>query len=213
MELIISYELGDSLYINLTNRCSNACEFCLRTGKSEKEPEKWETSNDLIGTNKLWLKREPTVEEIIGDLKKRDIKKYKEVVFCGFGEPFVRFDECVVVAKWLKQNGAKVRVNTNGQANLIHGRDVTGEMVGLFDIVSISLNNKNAMEYNAVCHSKYGERAYDALLDFGRKCSEKGIETIFTIVDILPEQDIIKCKKIAKANGGKLRVREYIEED
>ncbi|MCK9479849.1 MAG: TatD family nuclease-associated radical SAM protein [Firmicutes bacterium] len=211
--MIISYELEDSLYINLTNRCSNACNFCLRTDKDAKEADKWETSADLAGTSKLWLEREPTVDEIINDLKKRNLKKYKEVVFCGFGEPFMRFDECVKVAKWLKTHGVKIRVNTNGQANLIHQRDVTPEMAGLFDIVSISLNNKNAKEYNEICRSKYGEKAYDALLDFGKRCSEQGIETIFTVVDILPKEDIAICEQIANSHGGKLRVRKYIKGD
>lgn len=210
IELIISYELGNSLYINLTNRCSNACDFCLRSGKNDIESDKWESSEDLSGTNELWLDHEPSVEEIIEDLKKRELKKYSEVVFCGFGEPFMRFDDCVDVAKWLKTQDVNVRVNTNGQANLIHGRDVTGEMVGLFDIVSISLNNKNAQEYNSVCHSDFGETAYEALLEFGQKCSEKGMETIFTVVDILPQKDIERCKEIANSRGGKLRIRKYI---
>lgn len=208
--MIISYELGNSLYINLTNRCSNACDFCLRGGKSNVDSEKWETSHDLSGTSELWLDYEPSVSEIIDDLKKRDLKKYGEVVFCGFGEPFMRFEECVEVAKWLKTQNVKVRVNTNGQAALIHGRDVTGEMVGLFDIVSISLNNKNAREYNDVCHSDYGEAAYDALLDFGQKCAEMGIETVFTVVDLLPKEDIERCGEIANSRGAKLRVRKYI---
>ncbi len=209
--MTISYELGNSLYINLTNRCSNACDFCLRSKAARpKQPENWVSSDDLIGTDKLWLEREPSVDEIIADLKKRDIKKYDEVVFCGFGEPFIRFDECKEVAKWLKAQGVTVRVNTNGQANLIHNRDVTAEMKGLFDIVSISLNNKNAKEYNEICKSRFGEKAYDALLEFGKKCALAGIETVFTVVDLLPEEDIRRCEQIAKANGGRLRVRKYI---
>ncbi len=207
--MTISYELGNSLYINLTNRCSNACEFCLRDGTGGSDSG-WETSADLSGTEALWLKREPSVDEIIGDLQQRDLEGYDEVVFCGFGEPFMRFDECVAVAKWLKGRVKKIRVNTNGQANLIHGRDVTGEMAGLFDVVSISLNAKNAELYEAVCHSDFGEAAYDALLDFGQKCAEKGIETVFTVVDLLPEEDIRACEKIANSRGGKLRIRKYI---
>lgn len=210
--MIISYELGNSLYINLTNRCSNACEFCLRSGTSNVESKEWETSDDLSGANELWLDHEPSVDEIINDIKKRDLNKYDEVVFCGFGEPFMRFDDCVEVAKWLKSQSkdVKVRVNTNGQANLIHQRDVTDEMVGLFDVVSISLNNKNPLEYNNICHSDFGQKAYDALLQFGQKCASKGIETVFTVVDLLPLEDIEKCKQIANAHGGKLRIRKYI---
>lgn len=212
IELMISYELGNSLYINLTNRCSNACEFCIRAGGSKNiDPDNWKTDADLRGTNELWLDYEPFVDEIIADLGKWDLSKYKEVVFCGFGEPFMRFDDCLEVAKWLKEQDIRVRVNTNGQANLIHSRDVTNEMVGLFDVVSISLNNKNATEYEQVCHSDYGESAFEALLDFGKKCSEKGIETIFSVVDILPPEDIEACRALAESHGGKLRVRNLIE--
>ncbi len=210
IELIISYELGNSLYINLTNRCSNACDFCLRTGSGAEDSGNWQTSDDLSGTQELWLEHEPSVQEIIDDLKKRDLKKYDEVVFCGFGEPFMRFDDCADVAKWLKTQDIKVRVNTNGQANLIFGYDVTDKMKGLFDVVSISLNAKNAQEYDNVCHSDYGAAAYDALLEFGKKCSEKGIETIFTVVDLMPKDDIAECEKIANSHGGKLRIRKYI---
>ncbi|OQB14704.1 MAG: 7-carboxy-7-deazaguanine synthase [Firmicutes bacterium ADurb.Bin193] len=208
--MIISYELGNSLYINLTNRCSNACDFCLRCAKPKQVKPVWVTSADLSGAEEFWLEREPSVSEIIDDLKRRDLKKYHEVVFCGFGEPFMRFDECVEVAKWLKTQGVKIRVNTNGQANLIHGRDVTGEMAGLFDTVSISLNNKNAEEYNNICHSDYGEEAYNALLEFGEKCAARGIKTVFTVVDILPPEDIQKCREIAESRGGTLRIRKYI---
>ena len=211
--MIITYELEDSLYINLTNRCSNSCEFCLRTSqKSDKvlDSKRWQTSADLSGTNELWLDTEPTVDEIIADIKKRDLTKYKEVVFCGFGEPFMRFDECKEVAKHLKAQNIKVRVNTNGQANLINNRDVTAEMVGLFDTVSISLNNKNAEEYENICHSDYGKQAYNELLNFGEKCAKLGIEVIFTVVDILPAEDIEACKILANSRGAKLRIRKYI---
>jgi len=211
--LIITYELENSLYINLTNRCSNACEFCLRTSQKSDEQldsKRWQTSADLSGTNELWLDREPTVDEIIADLEKRDLAKYKEVVFCGFGEPFMRFNDCKEVAKWLKTQSIKVRVNTNGQANLISKRDVTVEMVGLFDTVSISLNNKNAEEYENICHSDYGKVAYTALLDFGEKCAKLGIEVVFTVVDLLPAEDIEACKLIANSRGAQLRIRKYI---
>lgn len=214
IELIISYNLGNSLYINLTNRCTNSCDFCLRASKDQPEikSNKWETSDDLSGTNELWLDHEPTLEEIIEDLAKRDLKSYDEIVFCGFGEPFMRFYDCLEVAKWLRtQNVKAIRVNTNGQANLIFETDVTPLMVGLFDVVSISLNNKNAREYNDQCHSCFGEKAFDALLDFGEKCAKLGIKTVFSVVDLLPKEDIDECRNIAKSRGCELRVREYIE--
>ena len=197
--MIITYPIGDSLYLNVTNFCSNACSFCLR-----------EAGGSSDGIPELWLEREPTVEEIISDLEGRNLGDYNEVVFCGYGEPLSRFDDCREVAKWLKSHGAKTRVNTNGQASLITGRDVTAEMHGLFDVVSISLNNKNASEYQANCRSEYGVKAYDALLEFGEKCAKSGIETLFTVLDLLPAEDIAVCEKIANERGCKLRVRKYI---
>lgn len=212
--MIISYNLGSSLYINLTNRCQNSCDFCLRASKGQAEVDSsmWKTSDDLSGTRELWLDHEPTVDEIINDLKTRNLKEYNEIVFCGFGEPFIRFYDCVEVAKWLREQKVKsIRVNTNGQANLTFDKDITPEMAGLFDVVSISLNNKNAKEYQQQCHSEFGEKAFDALLEFGEKCSKLGIKTVFSVVDLLPQEDIEMCRKLAEDRGCTLRVREYIE--
>jgi len=212
--LVISYELSDSLYINLTNRCSNRCTFCLRTHKGEaKDMTDWVTSEDISGSGMLWLDHEPTVSEIIDDLKKRDLKKYKEVVFCGFGEPFMRFYDCVEVAKWLKEQNITVRVNTNGHANLIFGKDVTDDMVGLFDTVSISLNQSDADKYDEICKSDFGKDSYSALIEFGKLCKAKGMDTVFTIVDVLPKEDIEKCKQIAENCGIRLRIRSLIKEN
>lgn len=212
--MVITYELGSKLYINMTNKCSNACDFCLRTAKANSMThEQWQSDRDLGGVeSELWLEREPTVDEVIESLKSRNLPSYEEIVFCGFGEPTERFDDCVTVAKWLKTQNVKIRINTNGQANLINKRDVTDEMKGLFDVVSISLNNKNAREYQEVCHSEFGEKAFDELISFGSKCVENGIETIFSVVDLLPKSDIEECKKIAEKNGAKLRIRNYIEQ-
>lgn len=212
--MIITYELGEKLYINLTNRCSNACDFCLRTARAnDLTHDDWKSDRDLGGVeSELWLEREPTVEEAIESLKSRDLSKYEEIVFCGFGEPTERFDDCVEIAKWLKEQGLRVRLNTNGQANLINNRDVTPQMKGLFDVVSISLNNKNAEEYQQVCHSEFGEKAFEELISFGAKCAKLGIETVFSVVDLLPAEDIAKCREIAEQSGAKLRVREYIEQ-
>ena len=94
--MTITYELEGSLYINVTNRCSNDCSFCVRNNH--------ETIN---GTDNLWLDREPTIEEIKNDFKKRDMSKYDSIVFCGYGEPLMRFDDCMEVAKWLKKHTPK----------------------------------------------------------------------------------------------------------
>lgn len=187
----------------MTNRCSNACVFCLRN-----------QHDDVNGEDNLWLDREPEVFEIKEDFEKRDMTKYESVVFCGFGEPFERFFDCMEIAKWLKEkyNNIPVRVNTNGQANLIHKEDVTPKMEGLVDCISISLNAPDKKRYDELCISEFGEEAFDALIDFAKKSKKVVPEVIFSIVDKdLSEEDKEKCRKIAEDAGVVLRIREYIE--
>ena len=200
--MTITYELGNSLYVNVTNRCSNACEFCVRT-----------KHDGVNGKDNLWLDREPTVEEIKEDFGKRDIDKYDAVVFCGYGEPMMRADEVIEIAKWLKENNpsVRIRINTNGQANLIHKRDITPELGGVVDTVSISLNAENAQKYQQVCVSEFGEAAYEGLTEFARLAKEYVPEVIFSVVDVMSKEEIDACRRIAEDCGVIFRVREYIE--
>ena len=122
-----TYEIGNNLYINLTSRCTNACTFCVRNDKA-----------DYFG-HKLWLAREPAAEEVIARLP-ADIGRYGEYVFCGFGEPTIRLDALLAVANEIRRRGGTTRLNTNGQANMIHRRDVTGELAGAVDKINVSLN-------------------------------------------------------------------------
>lgn len=200
--MTITYELGNSLYVNITNRCSNSCAFCLRT-----------KHDNVNGEDDLWLDREPTIEEIKADFAKRDLSKYDAVVFCGYGEPTERFDDMIEVARWLKANyEVQIRVNTNGHANLICGRDVTPELQGAIDIVSISLNAPNAKAYQEICRSIYGEGAFDALKDFAKKAKPYVKDVVFSVVDkTMPPEDIEACRRIAEDCGVSFRVREYID--
>lgn len=200
--MTITYICGSSLYINLTNRCSNACAFCVR-----------DKHDNVNGKDNLWLDREPTVEEIKADIKKRNLDMFDMVVFCGFGEPFERFDDCVEIAKWIKANyGKKIRVNTNGQGSLIAGRNIAPELEGAFDIVSISLNTDTAEKYDMLCQSRYGIKAFDGLLDFAREAKKYVDEVILSVVDhVTSEEEIENCRKIAAECGTSFRVREYIE--
>lgn len=133
--MTILYEVYDNLYVNLTNRCPCNCTFCLRQTRDSMD----------VKQHSLWLEHEPTVDEVKDEFRKFDMSKYKEVVFCGFGEPTERLDALLELAAFVKQNyGKPIRVNTNGLANLIWERDVTPEFAGLVDTVSISLNTPNA---------------------------------------------------------------------
>ena len=196
---VVTYEVGNSLYINLTNRCSNSCDFCVRV------------KVDNFEGNNLWLDSEPSVEDVISELSEKQLDSYENIVFCGFGEPLERIDEAVEISGWLRERDVVVRVNTNGQANLIHGRDVTCDMRGVFDIVSISLNATCAEEYDELCHSEYGAAAYEAILEFARGCVRQGIRTVMTVVDIMSADSIEICREIAVSCGAEFRVREMIE--
>jgi radical SAM enzyme (TIGR04100 family) len=197
MSMTITYELGNSLYINITNRCTNRCSFCVRnytTGLGD-------------GLN-LWLEREPTVAEVLADIQKRDIAKYKELVFCGYGEPMIRADDVLEICKKLKENcQVPIRINTNGHANLIYGRDITPLLKGLADSISISLNAKNAQGYQKICQSEFGEKAYDAVLDFTAKVKKYVPKVILSVVDVIPAKDIEACREIARRLGADFRIR------
>ncbi len=201
--MTITYEFEDSLYVNMTNRCSNACSFCVRS-----------KHDSINGTDYMWLDREPTLDEIKADFEKRDLSAYRSVVFCGYGEPLMRFDDCMAIAKWIKEKMPEmpIRINTNGQASLIAGRDVTPEMEGLIDCVSISLNAANAKRYDELCHSEYGEAAFDALLDFAVRAKKYVPKVVLSVVnhDITAEE-LDECRRIASDRGVTLRIRDYIK--
>lgn len=201
--MTITYEYHKSLYVNLTNRCSNACTFCVRN-----------KHDNVNGTDDLWLDHEPSVEEIKADFEKRNLSSYDSVVFCGYGEPTMRFDDMILIAKWLKEINPDlpIRINTNGQANLICGRDVTPELTGCIDCVSISLNAENAEKYQKLCVSEYGgEQAFQGLQDFAKRAKCYVPEVVFSVVDIMPKDEIEACAKIAKECGVRFRVREFIK--
>lgn len=189
-----------SLYVNITNRCTNRCSFCIRNNPS-----------GVGGAADLWLDYEPSVQEIKDALFREDIDSYKEIVFCGYGEPLMRFDDVMEICRWLKENyqNPTIRINTNGHANRIVGRDVTREMQGLVDIISISLNASTAEEYDKICASEYGEEGFHIMLDFAKKAAKYVPKVVLSVLDILPEDEIQACRKIAKQLGCDFRVRKY----
>ncbi|MCE5287035.1 MAG: TatD family nuclease-associated radical SAM protein [Pelosinus sp.] len=200
MTMMITYEVGQALYLNITNRCSNDCTFCVRNNP-----------DGMQGLD-LWLEREPTVEEVLADIARREVSSYKELVFCGFGEPLSRFSEILEISRQVKKlYSLPIRINTNGQGSLIAGRDITPDFEGLIDAVSISLNAKNQAEYQAVCLSQYGEAAFAGLLDFAAKARKYIPKVILSVVDIMPAEDIEACREIAKKIGVQFRVRKFVE--
>ncbi len=193
------YVLDGKAYINLTNKCENACTFCIRN-----------TGDGVAGTP-LWLEKEPTASEVMSAFDALG-KVDNEVVFCGYGEPTLALDVLKECAAELKKRGFKTRLNTNGLGNLSHGRDITPELENI-DVVSVSLNSPTAEGYSEVTRSKYGLAAHPAVLAFASACKARGIKTVLTVVDVIGDKAVAECKSLCDRLGLDLRVRKYISDN
>jgi len=191
----IAYPIRDSLYLNITNECSNRCGFCIRYRDA------------FVKGHNLRLEREPSADEIIGAIGAHEA--FREVVFCGYGEPTLRLDAMKTVCAWLKERGMAVRVNTNGHANLIHGRNVLPELRGLVDSFSVSLNAANEADYNRICRPERAE-SWAAMRDFIREAARAGFDVTATAV-ALPGLDMGECAGLAESLGARFRLRAYDE--
>lgn len=194
------YELKGKVYLNITNKCGNRCEFCIRSN-----------SDSLVGYD-MRLAREPDFDDMKEAISAYG-KKFGEAVFCGYGEPTYNFDTLVKTARYLKASGVKVRLNTNGQGRLINDRDIVPELADCVDEVSVSLNEADRGAYQNLCHPKFGMFAHDEVLDFAKSCKEAGISTRFTVVDIIPNDSIRRCRKLASGMGIPLIVRRHIADN
>lgn len=191
-DFVITYNIGDRLYINVTNRCTNNCAFCIR--KSERG----------VGYN-LWLEREPDAGEVISSLG--NLKPYSEIVFCGYGEPLIRLDLIKEVAGHIKRNHGKIlRVNTNGHADLIHGQGSVKNLRDLVDRINISLNAHDTASYLEICRPSLGENAYEAVIGFAKSCVGIIPEITLSVVQ-WPGVDVDKCREIAEKLGMGFRLR------
>jgi len=199
-----AYYLGNSMYINVTNLCTNNCVFCIRS------------ATDSVGGVNLVLQGENFSEqEIIEEIKETFVENTQEIVFCGYGEPLIKLDVVIKVAKYIKDNYPHIptRVNSNGHGNLIHKRNIVPELVGFIDKISISLNAENAALYNELSKSAYDDEiAYQAVKDFIAECVQSGIETTATVVTGFGDYkiDVEQCRKIAEELGAKFRIREWL---
>lgn len=198
--MTITYPVKTGIYVNMTNRCPCACTFCLR-----------HNGEGVYGSDCLWLDREPTVQEVCDSIDTWDLSKYNEIVFCGYGEPTERLYDLLEVAKYIKsKSDIKIRINTNGLADLIWNEKTAPKLEGLIDTVSVSLNATNKEEYLKVVRPKFGIDSYDAMLNFTKDCSKYVPNVVMTVVDVVTskeEQEI--CGKICESVGAILRVRPY----
>lgn len=198
--MTILYSIYGNLYVNMTNRCPCACTFCLRNNGDE-----------LNGSGNLWLEREPSVQEIKDEFDKFPPESYEDIVFCGYGEPTERLEDLLEVAAFAKQKfGKKIRINTNGLANLIYGKDVTPLFEGKIDAVSISLNTPDPEKYLELTRSKFGIQSFDAMLKFAGDVKKyvPGV-TLTTVATTITEEEEEKCREICKKLGVSYRIRAY----
>ena len=198
--MTITYQVKNAVYVNLTNRCPCNCTFCLR-----------QNGPGVFGSGPLWLEREPTLEETMESLGQWDFNRFREVVFCGYGEPTERLDVLLAVAAHLKARdpALRVRVNTNGLSDLINGKPTAPLFVGKVDCLSISLNTDDPAEYLTLCRPRFGEAAYPAMLKFTKEAAALLPSVVMTVVGepitSLEKQE--RCRKIAEGVGARLRVR------
>ncbi len=201
--MVITYPVKSGLYVNLTNRCPCACEFCLRNN-----------APGVFGSDSLWLEREPTVDEIIASIESRNLDDFTELVFCGYGEPTERLDDLLSVARHLKSIRPQmlVRVNTNGLSDLIHGEPTAAKFKGLVDTVSISLNTPDPEEYLQVGRPRFGLESWQAMLDFAKSCRDYVPNVVMTVVDVVTStEEQETCRKLCESLGATLRVRPFEE--
>ena len=206
----------NTVYVNLTNACTNSCVFCLREQKDDVcGAEMWHDENytlgDVIKQFEEFFTPHPASSHPLPQVTKG--YKPENVVFCGYGEPFLKKDMMKAFAQYIRENypEIKIRVNTNGHANAIYKTNIAEEFKGLLDEASVSLNSDNAEQYNEICQPKI-ENAYEAVKDFLKSCKEAGIKTYASIVTGFDEREINveNCEKIAKELGAEFRNREFI---
>ncbi|MDU0460486.1 MAG: TatD family nuclease-associated radical SAM protein [Geobacteraceae bacterium] len=192
----IAYRIRNSLYLNITNRCSNRCSFCAKF------------DDFTVKGHNLLLDGEPSFEEVMSAVGQPE--GVDEVVFCGYGEPLVRLELVRQVAVELKRRGYRIRINTDGQANLVHGRNILPELKGLVDSISVSLNAPDAATYAELCNTPFGEAGFAGVCDFIREASGFIPQVVASAVTV-PGIDIEACRRLAESLGAEFRVREYAE--
>ncbi len=192
----IAYKIRNSLYLNITNRCSNRCSFCAKF------------DDFTVKGHNLLLDGEPSFQEIMAAIGEPE--GIDEVVFCGYGEPLIRLDLVRQVSAELKIKGYRIRINTDGQANLVHGRNILPELSGLIDSISVSLNAPDAATYGRICNTPYGSAGFEAVCAFICEAQQHIPQVVASAVTI-PGIDIEACRSLAESLGAEFRIREYAE--
>jgi len=201
MSNILTYIVGNGLYINITNRCPCECTFCIRNNK-----------DGINFGESLWLATEPTLAEIILAIDNANLASYDEVVFCGYGEPTERLDVLLKIAEYIKlaHPTKPTRLNTNGLSDLINGKKTAILLATHINSISISLNAPNKSDYIKLCHPAFGDKSFDAIIEFAKDANLLFNETVLTVVDVLGAEKIAQCEQLCAELGIKMRVRKIL---
>jgi len=193
----LAYNIRNSLYLNITNRCSNDCSFCIKY------------NSRTFDENDLFLDTEPSFDDIMAAIAM--FSDFDEVVFCGYGESLIRLAIVKQVAEAVKEKYCtRVRINTDGQANLVHGRNIIPELAGSVDCLSVSLNAPDAETYMRLCHSPFGAAGFSGVCEFIRLAAAEIPEVIASVV-LVPSLDVEACKALALSLGASFRKRSYYQ--
>ncbi|MBQ9228238.1 MAG: radical SAM protein [Eubacterium sp.] len=196
----IIYSLEGGTYLNITNRCPCNCAFCIRS------------KGEAVGSAKrLWFDEEPTFDEIRSAIDAYDFSDVDEAVFCGYGEPTCALELLLQTAAYLKtvRPSLRLRLNTNGLSDLINGKPTAAMICQAIDIISVSLNETDSEKYDRITRNIYPGKAFEAMLQFTRDCVAQGNEVRMTVVDVIPQEEILKAEKLCSEVGAKFIVRSF----
>ena len=199
MAMTILYPVGEHLYVNLTNQCPCACTFCIR-----------QNGDGAYGSDSLWLEHDPDFGEVRAAFERWDLSAFTELVFCGYGEPTEALERLLETAEYARTlpGCPPIRLNTNGLSDLIHGKPTAHLLAGLIDTVSVSLNAGTRDAYMAVTRPKW-DNAFEAMQKFASDCKAYVPHVMFTVVDVIPPEEIAASQQLADSLGIPLRVRKY----
>ena len=190
----VIYKIRNSLYVNLTDRCTLACQFC----------PKHNGSTEVQG-HELYLSQRPEVSSIIQQIQ--DPSQYDEIVFCGYGEPTLRLKALLEIAHWVKEHKGKTRINTDGLGSLFHKRDIVPELAECIDSLSISLNAQNETIYQHHCLPAL-PGSYEAVQAFIKRAAALIPDVQVSAINGLEGVDVIQCREITESLGAEFKQRE-----
>jgi TatD DNase family protein len=214
----VAYQIRDSIYVNLTNRCTLACTFCHKfidftvAGHYLNLRGYRPTADEAVLASRIAAERgAATRSDLDTPVSDRRLTDVDEVAFVGFGEPTTRLDVLIDAARQLRDDwGVKrVRLDTDGLVNLRQGRDVIPQLAEVFDAVTVSVNAPDAATYAELCPGPFGESGWQAALDFLEGCVDAGIPWVQGSVVGVPELDIDACCSAIERTGARFRERVY----